>query len=228
MSDEPEKHSVANFPAGTRIEHRRDLDAIQKQLREIPGVTVMIYDQTCAAEKRRRRKRGLMEDPPKRAFINELVCEGCGDCSQDVQLRLGRAAGDRVRPQAQDRPVVLQQGFLLRRGLLPQLRHRAWRRPEDPRQERRGERRVRHAAAGAAGSHARDLQHRDRRHRRHRGDLHRRDPRHRRAYRRQDRRHARHDGPGAEGRRGDELRARRRPTRRASTGRACRPARRTC
>ncbi|MGZ6000102.1 MAG: indolepyruvate ferredoxin oxidoreductase family protein, partial [Rhizomicrobium sp.] len=82
VSDEPEKHSAANFPAGTRIEHRRDLDAIQKQLREIAGVTVMIYDQTCAAEKRRRRKRGLMVDPPKRAFINELVCEGCGDCSR--------------------------------------------------------------------------------------------------------------------------------------------------
>ncbi|HEY0299841.1 MAG TPA: indolepyruvate ferredoxin oxidoreductase family protein, partial [Rhizomicrobium sp.] len=82
VSDEPEKHSAADFPSGTRIEHRRDLDAIQKQLREIPGVTVMIYDQTCAAEKRRRRKRGLMVDPPKRAFINELVCEGCGDCSK--------------------------------------------------------------------------------------------------------------------------------------------------
>jgi indolepyruvate ferredoxin oxidoreductase len=82
MSDEPEKHSLANFPAGTKIEHRRDLDTVQKQLRETPGVTVMIYDQTCAAEKRRRRKRGLMEDPPKRAFINELVCEGCGDCSR--------------------------------------------------------------------------------------------------------------------------------------------------
>jgi len=82
MSDEPEKHSAADFPSGTRIEHRRDLDTVQKQLREIPGVTVMIYDQTCAAEKRRRRKRGLMVDPPKRAFINELVCEGCGDCSK--------------------------------------------------------------------------------------------------------------------------------------------------
>jgi len=82
VSDEPEKHSAANFPAGTRIVHRRDLDAIQKQLREIAGATVMIYDQTCAAEKRRRRKRGLMADPPKRAFINELVCEGCGDCSR--------------------------------------------------------------------------------------------------------------------------------------------------
>ncbi|HEV2652872.1 MAG TPA: indolepyruvate ferredoxin oxidoreductase family protein [Rhizomicrobium sp.] len=82
MSDEPEKHAQASFPPGTKIEHRRDLDAVQKQLREEQGVTVMIYDQTCAAEKRRRRKRGLMEDPPKRAFINELVCEGCGDCSK--------------------------------------------------------------------------------------------------------------------------------------------------
>ena len=82
MSDEPEKHKVSVFPSGTRIEHRRDLDSIQKELREMGGVTVMIYDQTCAAEKRRRRKRGLLPDPPKRAFINELVCEGCGDCSR--------------------------------------------------------------------------------------------------------------------------------------------------
>ena len=82
VSDEPEKHSAVSFPAGTRIEHRRELDTIQKQLREVGGVTVIIYDQTCAAELRRRRKRGLIEDPPKRAFINELVCEGCGDCSR--------------------------------------------------------------------------------------------------------------------------------------------------
>ena len=55
--------------------------ALQRELREIEGLTVLIYDQTCAAEKRRRRKRGLYPDPPKRAFINDLVCEGCGDCS---------------------------------------------------------------------------------------------------------------------------------------------------
>ena len=58
------------------------MDALQKELREIKGLTVLIYDQTCAAEKRRRRKRGLYPDPPKRVFINDLVCEGCGDCSQ--------------------------------------------------------------------------------------------------------------------------------------------------
>ncbi len=81
VSDEPEKYGLsAGFPDGTTVHHRDDLDAVQKELRDIPGVSVLIYDQTCAAEKRRRRKRGKMPDPPKRVFINELVCEGCGDC----------------------------------------------------------------------------------------------------------------------------------------------------
>lgn len=82
VSDEPEKYPPVNyFPGGARIHHRRELDQVQRELREIKGLTVLIYDQTCAAEKRRRRKRGLYPDPPKRAFINDLVCEGCGDCS---------------------------------------------------------------------------------------------------------------------------------------------------
>jgi indolepyruvate ferredoxin oxidoreductase len=82
VSDEPEKYPGGGyFPAGATIHHRRELDALQRELREIEGLTVLIYDQTCAAEKRRRRKRGLYPDPPKRAFINDLVCEGCGDCS---------------------------------------------------------------------------------------------------------------------------------------------------
>ena len=58
------------------------MDQVQRELREIKGLSVLVYDQTCAAEKRRRRKRGLYPDPPKRVFINDLVCEGCGDCSQ--------------------------------------------------------------------------------------------------------------------------------------------------
>ncbi|WP_048647569.1 indolepyruvate ferredoxin oxidoreductase family protein [Nitratireductor soli] len=81
VSDEPEKYAgVVNFPTGTTIDHRDELDRVQRDLRELKGVTVLIYDQTCAAEKRRRRKRGTFPDPDKRVFINELVCEGCGDC----------------------------------------------------------------------------------------------------------------------------------------------------
>ena len=81
-SDEPEKYAgLAAFPPGSTVHHRETLDAVQRELREVPGVSVLIYDQTCAAEKRRRRKRGLYPDPPKRVFINDLVCEGCGDCS---------------------------------------------------------------------------------------------------------------------------------------------------
>ncbi len=98
VSDEPEKYPVGYLPRGVPAHHRDDLDRVQRDLRDTPGVTVLVYDQTCAAEKRRRRKRGLMEDPPKRAFINHLVCEGCGDCSaasncvsvQPLETRLGR------------------------------------------------------------------------------------------------------------------------------------------
>jgi indolepyruvate ferredoxin oxidoreductase len=82
VSDQPEKYPSNYFPSGATIHHRRELDAVQKELRDVKGLSVLIYDQTCAAEKRRRRKRGLYPDPPKRVFINERVCEGCGDCSQ--------------------------------------------------------------------------------------------------------------------------------------------------
>jgi indolepyruvate ferredoxin oxidoreductase len=81
VSDEPENFRLADFPSGTTISHRRDNDAIQRDLREIPGVSILIYAQTCATEKRRRRKRGTLEDPKRFAVINDLVCEGCGDCS---------------------------------------------------------------------------------------------------------------------------------------------------
>ena len=81
VSDEPSLFDRSDFPAGVPIEHRRELDRIQRELRDIPGTTVLIYQQTCATEKRRLRKRGKMEDPKKFAVINPLVCEGCGDCS---------------------------------------------------------------------------------------------------------------------------------------------------
>ncbi|RKP49352.1 indolepyruvate ferredoxin oxidoreductase family protein [Trinickia fusca] len=100
VSDEPEKYDGHHdqFPKGTTFHHRRELDAVQRDLREIDGVTVLIYDQTCAAEKRRRRKKGEFPDPDKRLFINEEVCEGCGDCGvqsnclsvEPVETPLGR------------------------------------------------------------------------------------------------------------------------------------------
>lgn len=87
VTDRPEIYGEAGtqsklLPAGVPVEHRDELDHVQQRLRDTPGVSVMIYDQTCAAEKRRRRKRGLMEDPARRVVINEAVCEGCGDCSK--------------------------------------------------------------------------------------------------------------------------------------------------
>ncbi|MGZ5828996.1 MAG: indolepyruvate ferredoxin oxidoreductase family protein [Xanthobacteraceae bacterium] len=81
VSDEPKKYpSGTDWPAGITFHHRDDLDEVQRNLAAIEGCTVLIYDQTCAAEKRRRRKRGQFPDPDKRVVINELVCEGCGDC----------------------------------------------------------------------------------------------------------------------------------------------------
>jgi len=99
VSDEPEKYEGRfKFPEGATVHHREELDQVQRRLREVPGVSVLIYDQTCAAEKRRRRKRGTYPDPDRRVIINELVCEGCGDCGvksncvsvQPVETEFGR------------------------------------------------------------------------------------------------------------------------------------------
>jgi len=82
VTDEPDKYPHGtNWAPGVTIRHRDDLDAVQKELREIQGVSALIYDQTCASEKRRRRKKNEFPDPAKRVVINEMVCEGCGDCS---------------------------------------------------------------------------------------------------------------------------------------------------
>ncbi|WIM13537.1 indolepyruvate ferredoxin oxidoreductase family protein [Enhydrobacter sp.] len=82
VSDEPRKYPPGTqWAPGVTFHHRDQLDEVQRELREWKGVSVLIYDQTCAAEKRRRRKRGTYPDPARRVFINEAVCEGCGDCS---------------------------------------------------------------------------------------------------------------------------------------------------
>jgi indolepyruvate ferredoxin oxidoreductase len=81
VTDEPWKYPAGTrWPAGLKVYHRDDLQEVQKELAAVPGCTVLIYDQTCAAEKRRRRKRRQFPDPDKRVVINELICEGCGDC----------------------------------------------------------------------------------------------------------------------------------------------------
>ncbi|HWJ93438.1 MAG TPA: indolepyruvate ferredoxin oxidoreductase family protein [Telluria sp.] len=83
VTDEPEKYpSDYNWAPGVTVRHRSELMDVQRELRDKPGVSAMIYDQTCASEKRRRRKKGAYPDPAKRAVINEAVCEGCGDCSK--------------------------------------------------------------------------------------------------------------------------------------------------
>ena len=99
VTDEPHKYPAGiSWPPGVTVHHRDTINEVQKELREIEGATVLIYDQTCAAEKRRRRKRGAFPDPAKRLVINDLVCEGCGDCGaksncvsvQPLETELGR------------------------------------------------------------------------------------------------------------------------------------------
>ncbi|MGA9705457.1 indolepyruvate ferredoxin oxidoreductase family protein, partial [Pseudomonas sp.] len=99
VSDEPHKYPLETaWPPGVTFHHRDELDNVQRDIREVPGTSVLIYDQTCAAEKRRRRKRGTFPDPAKRIVINDLVCEGCGDCGvksncvsvQPVETEFGR------------------------------------------------------------------------------------------------------------------------------------------
>ena len=83
LAEDPANYPAdAGFPPGVEIRGREDLESAQLELRRSPGVSALIYDQTCAAEKRRRRKRGNYPDPATRVFINEMVCEGCGDCSE--------------------------------------------------------------------------------------------------------------------------------------------------
>jgi len=97
VAEQPER-LAGQLPREVVIHPRDELDAVQRELREVEGVTAIVYDQVCAAEKRRRRKRGTFPVSPKRAFINELVCEGCGDCSavsncisvEPVETELGR------------------------------------------------------------------------------------------------------------------------------------------
>ena len=98
VTDEPFKYDGVALAEGVRVFHRDELDRIQREMREIKGTTVIVYDQPCATEKRRRRKRGTMVDPAVRVMITEEVCEGCGDCGvqsnclsvEPLETELGR------------------------------------------------------------------------------------------------------------------------------------------
>ncbi|KZK78408.1 indolepyruvate ferredoxin oxidoreductase [Pseudovibrio sp. W64] len=82
VTEDVERVQAQSIPAGVEVHHRRELEAVQRDLREIPGVTVLIYDQACATERRRLRKRGKWEDPKVRTYIHPDICEGCGDCGE--------------------------------------------------------------------------------------------------------------------------------------------------
>src|SRR4051794_27317795 len=81
VSENPDAYPASEIAPGTKTAHRDELDDVQKKLRKVKGASAIVFVQTCAAEKRRRRKRGTLEDPPRRVYINPAVCEGCGDCS---------------------------------------------------------------------------------------------------------------------------------------------------
>jgi indolepyruvate ferredoxin oxidoreductase len=81
VSENPGAYPADTIAPGTKLAHRDELDRVMKTVRDVPGASAIVFVQTCAAEKRRRRKRGTMEDPNKRVMINAAVCEGCGDCS---------------------------------------------------------------------------------------------------------------------------------------------------
>ena len=216
VTDEPGQVSGAtgDLRRASTVHHRDELDA--RAARAARGHRRHGAD--LRPDLRRReapppQARRVIADPAKRVVINELVCEGCGDCGVQVELPVGRAGRDRVRPQAHDRPVLLQQGLLLRRTASARASSRskaascgsasaAARRPPASRRSRCPSR----ALPGCDAA----LRHAGHRHRRHRRRDDRRAARHGRAPRRQGLPRARHDGPRAEERRGDVARAHRR------------------
>ncbi len=117
VTDDPEKYRTMALPAGVPVHHRGELDAVQREFREYPDVSVIVYEQPCATERRRLRKRGKWDDPDRRAFINSAVCEGCGDCStvsgclsvEPLETALGRKR--RVNQSTCNKDMSCVEGF---------------------------------------------------------------------------------------------------------------------
>ena len=117
VSDEPEKYAGAGLPPEVKVHHRDDLEAVQTYLRTVKAVTVLLYEQPCATERRRLRKRGKWADPAKRSFINAAVCEGCGDCStasnclsiEPLETPLGRKR--RINQNSCNKDFTCTEGF---------------------------------------------------------------------------------------------------------------------
>ncbi len=209
VSDEPDKYPDGYFAGDIEIRGRDDLDAVQRQLRETPGVHGAalrpdLRRREAAAEEARQVPGSGQARRHQRARLRRLR-----RLRHQVELRVGRAGRDGIRPQAHDRPELVQQGFLVREGVLPELRHRRGRQPAEA-EEGGGRRFLGAARPGASRDDAAVRDRRDR-HRRHRRRDDRRAHRHGRASRGQRLQRARHDGPRAEERRGRLARAGRRP-----------------
>jgi indolepyruvate ferredoxin oxidoreductase len=117
VTDEPARYTGVVLPAGVKVHDRREMDGVQKAFREYEDVSVILYDQPCATERRRLRKRGKWVDPPKRTFINAAVCEGCGDCGtvsncmsiEPLETELGRKR--RINQESCNKDYTCVEGF---------------------------------------------------------------------------------------------------------------------
>ena len=119
VADEPERYAGVPLPQGVSLRHRDAMDETQREFREYKGVSVILYDQPCATERRRLRKRGKWPDPAIRTFINAEVCEGCGDCGQVSNCMAIEPLETDFGPQAPHQPVELQQGLRCIDGFCP-------------------------------------------------------------------------------------------------------------